>query len=323
MTGFAASQARLYGLLHVATRPATHANLKTRSGDPIDIYLLCSALCAASVMASGGTFALITNDACHLRDRCSALGIADLDLIEHQFNWPVPQGVAFYSAHYKLEVIEAFGTGQYGERVGLIDIDAVLCKPLDLSAPADNALIVYDITGVEQASYGSQRIRQDLERVAGRPLPDPRWYGGEFIIGSAATFAALLKEVRSCWPNYVNAIGDLHHIGDEMVVSAAINLAGEAGLPVLNADVEGGVARWWSTRTKAAFPAFGQIENRSLLHLPADKEFLASFPSHPFDGPRFVEAYRKYAARKLWRRRIVNVASQLLGRSRQFVARLD
>jgi hypothetical protein len=322
MTCFDASRARLYGLLHVTADRASHANLRPGSKDPADIYLLCSALCAASVAASGGSFALITNDGARLRDRCRALGIADLDLIQHRFKWPVPDGIAFHSAHFKLELIEAFGSGQFGECAGLIDIDTVLWQPLDLPALTRDGLVVYDITDIEVASYGPERIRHDLEVVAGRPLRDPRWYGGEFLMGTAAGFAILSQEIRKCWPNYLKAVGGLNHVGDEMIVSTAINLAVEAGLPLINADRAGGVARWWTARTNAPIPTFQQIANRSLLHLPADKEFLAGFPRNAFDSSRFVAAYRKYAARKLLLRRIVNVVSQSLGGRRGFVAQL-
>lgn len=323
MTCFATSNAHLYGLLHVTPHSASHANLSARAGDPIDIYLRCSALCAASVAASGGEFTLITNDIRRLRDRCNVLGIEHLDLVEYPFNWAVPKGIRFYSAHFKLELIEAFGTGRFGECAGLIDIDTVLCKPLDLPGLVENGLTAYDITGFEVAAYGQQRISNDLEAVAGRALSDPRWYGGEFLVGTAVGFAAVAEKIQKCWPNYLKGINGLNHVGDEMVVSAAINLAVEAGLPLINADRAGGVVRWWTARTASPIPPFKLISNRSLLHLPSDKEFLAHFPLNFFAGGRFAAAYRRYAARKLLTRRIVNAISNRLGSKRQFVARLD
>jgi hypothetical protein len=314
--------ASLYGLLHVQ-KDESHTNLKNSSQDPIDVYLRCAALCAASMARSGNTFALITNNVAHLRRRCLALGITNLELLDYAFKWQVPKGIRFYSAHYKLDIIEAFSTGEFGKNIGLIDIDTVLSKPLDLPTRADDSLIVYDITSMESASYGRVRIRRDLETVAGQALRDPRWYGGEFIMGSPAAFGAIAERIRRCWPNYLKSIDRLNHVGDEMIVSAAINLTADAGLPLVNADRDGGVARWWTTRTLAPMPMFKGIEDRSLLHFPGDKEFLAAFPSGEFEGPLFVKSYRKYAARRLQLCRIVNAVSSLRGQGRRFVAHIE
>ncbi len=128
--------------------------------------------------------------------------------------------------------------------------------------------------------------------------------------------------MKVCWPKYEGVIGALHHVGDEAVVSAAINLARLDGLVIVNADCGGGVARWWTARTEAPIRRFREIEDRSLLHLPSDKEFLAAYPRASFDGARFVSAYRAYAGRKLRVRRLANFIDGLRGRSK-YVARLD
>lgn len=313
---------KLYGLLHVAPYRA-HANLRSAAADPIDVYLQCASLCAASVAAAGGSFALITNDAERLEKRRQALGLGGPEFVEQQFHWPVPPGIAFYSAHFKLEVIEAFAAGAFGDLVGLIDIDTVLVRPLRLGALPDGALAVYDITETERAAFGRELVCDDLAAVAGCRLEDARWYGGEFIVGAPAAFAAIAQEVRACWPNYVAAIGSLNHVGDEMVVSPAIDRARQKGLSTINVDRPGGVTRWWTARTESPIRPFREIEDRSLLHLPSDKEFLASYCRADFDGARFVADYRRYARRRLRARRIANTLDQLMGRGSKHVARID
>ena len=187
MTCFAASRVRFYGMLYLAAQRETHANLRSRSGRSADIYLLCAALCAASIAASGGTFALITNDVRRLRDRCIALGITNLEMIEYSFRWTVPEGIAFYSAHFKLELIDRLWSRAIRRMGRLIDIDTVLWKPLDLPNFDGDGLIAYDITSIEiTPHYELPRVRNDLEMVAGRALREARWYGGEFLMGSPA-----------------------------------------------------------------------------------------------------------------------------------------
>ena len=41
-----------YGLLYIDERHTTHVNLREKSGDPIDIYLRCAALCARTAAES-------------------------------------------------------------------------------------------------------------------------------------------------------------------------------------------------------------------------------------------------------------------------------
>jgi hypothetical protein len=328
MTVSAVRQPRFYGLLYV-TEKDSHPNLRSKNPidiilvrNRIDIYLSCAALTAASIRAFGGNFALITNAAYFLRDRCKALGI-DLEIIDHVFKRSVPTGIRFYSAHFKLDIIEAFSTGRFGEPLALVDVDTVFLKPLILPASLGNHIIAYDITNIDVEPYEMQRVHAELELVAGQPLRDARWYGGEFLMGNASTFKVLSEKIQQCWPNYVEALGSLRHVGDETVVSAAINLAVETGLPLANADSVGGVARWWTSRTRVPMPSFKEIEDRSLLHLPADKIFLASYPRCSFNGPRFVATYRKYAARKLLVRSVVTSLSKFFGDDSRFVARLD
>jgi hypothetical protein len=321
-------QPHFYGLLYVAEKN-WNPNLRSKnpidiilSRNPIDIYLSCAGLTAASLRAFGGSFALITNAACFLRDRCNELGIR-LDIIDHGFKWPVPKGIRFYSAHFKLDIIEAFSTGQFGEYLVLVDVDTVFLKPLVMPDLVSNRIFAYDITSIDVEPYEMQRVHAELELVAGRPLLETRWFGGEFLMGTASAFKVLSEKIRECWPNYVNSIGSLRHVGDEAVVSAAINLAVETGIPVGNADSVGGVARWWTARTRLPMPTFKEIEGQSLLHLPADKIFLADYPRCSFEGPRFLAAYRKYAARKLLVRSVVNSLSKCFGDDSRFVARMD
>jgi hypothetical protein len=316
------SSIAFFGLLHVAAEPTTHVNLAASSSDPIDIYLRCAGLCSASVAAQGSVFALITNAATVVEERCARLGIRNLSIVSHPFGWFVPHGIAFYSAHFKLELIEAFATGQYGDQIALIDIDTVLHQPFCLPDFPAGCLFCYDISDQIFAAYGSETVIRDLASVAGRTLSAPRWFGGEFICGDARSFAALAPHIAECWPRYKRDIAVLHHCGDEMVTSAALNMALASGQRVIDLGRQGGVARWWTSRTRSRQQSFNEISNRSLLHLPGDKQFLATYPTAKFDGTAFVRSYRRYARKKLFARRAYNLLGALAGREMRHVARL-
>ena len=311
-----------YGLLHVAAEPTTHVNLAAGSSDPIDIYLRCAGLCSASVTAQGELFALITNAATLLEGRCARLGISNLSIVSHPFGWFVPRGGAFYSAHFKLELIEAFATGRYGDQIALIDIDSVLHQPFLFPELPAGCLFCYDISDQVFTAYGRETVIRDLSLIAGRTLSAPRWFGGEFICGDARGFAALAHYIKECWPRYKRDIAALHHVGDEMVTSAALNIALASGQRVIDLGCQGGVARWWTSRTRGPQQSFTEISNRSLLHLPGDKRFLATYPIGEFDGAEFVRSYRRYARKKLIARRAYNLLGALAGLEMRHVASL-
>ena len=284
---------KFYGLLYVGERSERHANL--RGADPLDVYLRCAALCQASANASAYDYELVTNEPGLLGARASTLGL-DLAILGTTFEWPVPLGIPFRSAHFKLELIEQFGTGGYGSKTALLDLDAVITKPL---GEVPEGLMAYDISDQVLPAYGQDVVRVDLSRVRGEPV-SPRWFGGEFLAGSPSQFAELSLRVRSCWARYVAAIGELHHVGDEMLLSAAL-----AGQPVASATPF--IARWWSARTLTLFDRFADVQDRAILHLPADKEFLAAYPVEGFSGPSFVSAYRAHARRKVLARQLAGV----------------
>jgi hypothetical protein len=311
----------LYGLLYVADGCEDHANLGKRS-DPIDIYLRCAITCGRSVAAQGSRFRLVTNDAAHLQKRAAALGLEPPELVEHVFAMQPRRELGFYSAHFKLELFAQFASGSFGAIAGLIDIDTVLLRPLDLGPLPSVGLFAYELTDVIVPSYGHDRVSADLTTVIGYPVPQPRWWGGEFLLGSPAGFAALVERTQACWPRYIAAADALHHVGDEMVTSAAIVEIVVAGAKIGDAGRPGGVVRWWSTRMDSVQPALADVLDRSLLHLPADKPFLSEQANRPFSSAEFVSRYRRHVRRKIWLRRLAEVVDTVKGRPRKHLPKL-
>jgi len=159
-----------------------------------------------------------------------------------------------------------------------------------------------------------------LERVSGSQFLEFRWFGGEFLCGHAESFQRLAKSIFRLWPKYIQHINELHHVGDEMLLAAALS---DTNLVVRDAGQLGIVARWWTARTNFRQLPFKAVVGRSILHLPADKRFLAASACAPFYPPTFLRRFRRVARGKLFRRRLVNVAEQLLGRKGKYVAHLS
>lgn len=245
----------LHALLYVDEAAERHANLRAR--DPLRVYARNAGLLARSAAASGHALTLITN----APERVQALLAEDgldhfLTLRAHRFIRTLPEGWPFRSAHRKLELLEAFGTGAFGAHPALIDCDAVVLAPLLL--PDTDRLWLYDIS--------------------------------EAMFGGGAEGAAARLEGQG----------------------VAIGEAGAAGL----------VARWWSRRTVQPHAAFRDAARAAVLHLPADKPYLARAALHPFDPIRFTTDYAGHAARRLPRERAALLAERLLGRAAQRLPQL-
>lgn len=311
---------KLHGLLYIPDRGAeSYINVKSR--DPVSIFILCAILLAKSAARAGVAFAIITNDAAKVQARFESYGIDWIPVRPFKFSLEIPKNIPFYSAHYKLEILSAFGRGEFGSHVGLIDIDAVIMGRL---APTllqlDPELCVYDISAQEIPAYGYEIVSRDIHLLCGEAVENPRWYGGEFIVGKCEVFSRLAEHIEWILPKYLENLNNIHHIGAETVLSAAVNLLDQRGVQILDAGRPKIVTRWWSSRTLAEQEPFDDVADSLVLHFPGDKEFLAAEASREFDPQTFLDKYRRHIRRKIFVCRLVNRWHDICGRRTQFIA---
>jgi hypothetical protein len=300
----------LFGLLYLSGN-SRQVNLR-RSSDAVSTYIRCASVCARSAKSVGNRFTLLTNSEERIRDSLVGQNLSPLDVREISFALDVPNGIPFYEAHYKLELLSAFGTGAFGERPALVDIDALFLRRFRESADFE----VYDISEQAFPAYGRERVVADLELIAGRKLPGARWYGGEYICGQTEDFRLLSGYIEACWGRYKSLIGRLHHTGDEIVTSAALNCAFLDGLKIVDMGIAGGVARWWSARTLTRQVSFDEAQRAAFLHLPADKEFLSAVAIQNFDSEEILKLYRSYVRKKIAVRKVQNLLDKCRGRGK-------
>ena len=308
-----------YGLLYVDVDQKRNPNIRD-AGDPLDIYLRCASLCARSVAYHGYSFRLVTNEKCRIQQRLRDLSIAGMEILQQQFTLSVPEDVKFRAAHFKLELYSILGSGCFGDHVGVVDIDSVMTGPINFPPLPPGTILGYDITDQVLPEYGRETVSSDLERVSGTHLSECRWLGGEFLFGHAESFRRLADSVFQIWPKYIQSMEDLHHVGDEMLVSASI---ANASLDLLDAGQLGFVVRWWTARTNFRQMPFDKVSKRSILHLPSDKGFLARFANDQFCPKRFLTEFKRAARAKLFRRKLYNLVDIILHRKRKYVASLS
>lgn len=129
---------------------------------------------------------------------------------------------------------------------------------------------------------------------------------------------------------YTENLALLHHVGDETIVSAALQaIALKQKVRLSNCGVANevwphpAIARWWSNRTKSPQTSFASAKKASILHLPADKEFLAAMSNENFDPEVFINRYESYLRRKLAVRHVINPLLNIRDRKRHYVGRLS
>ncbi|MFM2420373.1 MAG: hypothetical protein RL385_5096 [Pseudomonadota bacterium] len=293
----------LFGLLYVAESPTKAVNLKARNGqDPLHVYLANAVALQRSLARQQLPFTLLTNS----RRAIEALydsrpDLARIQIVELVLESPVPKGIPFYSAHFKIDVYRYFGSLGQGAYVGLLDLDMVALgdvPPALETLVSERIAACYDISDQVLTAFRPSRVRADLSRFT-RHAAEGRWVGGECLFGPPAFFAELARKIDAIFPAYAACYAELHHQGDEMLVSAALEDIRRDGTYVAELGALGIVARYWSVPVSHGQKAFRWYKNAFLLHLPADKDFLAdvatrgSFDSSDFRRRYFVHRLRK------------------------------
>jgi hypothetical protein len=161
----------------------------------------------------------------------------------------------------------------------LLDSDVICINtaPINLQRLVNEKIATYyDITDQVYPAYGRETIVADKEVLMQAPSIG-NWAGGEWIGGTGDFFRKLYAASMVHWPRYVENYAHLHHQGDEMIVSCAIESLSRNGLFIFDVGKIGGIARHWSAKTLHVARPVEALYDHFLLHLPADKTYLGSF----------------------------------------------
>lgn len=320
----AASPLNVVALLIVDRDSETFANLRSPRGAS-EVYIKCAALLAKSAHAAGYPITLFTNEGTLVRERFAALGVDGPVRIEQRmFVSRLDRSVEHRSAHHKLDVIRELARSGDDRISMLVDLDAVFMRPLRPSElPNARQIGCYDISGMMRAESAG-RSDHDIRKLTQRFRDSsPRWFGGEVIAGNAAKFRELVAYLDQVEPYYWELRDWLYHTGDEAPVSSALNLYLAKGGAISEMGDRRTILRWWTASRPFRQPDFAALIDRAILHLPADKEFLASVAGAAFDPGAFIAAYRRHARRKLFRRRVKSLLfGRLLRHQPGFVAKI-
>ncbi len=286
---------KFFTLIHIEKgEQSLHNNFVKSFRDQINLYLNCAKQLHRSLLPEGIELVVLTNDANFLNDLNS--DSYNIPVVQLSFQSTVPSGIKFYSAHFKLEVF-TYLSGLPDDYVALVDSD-MLCvgkMPKALETCIRQGLpLYYDITDQVTPAYGADKIIADKEMVGERPSVG-LWAGGEFIAGPPQFFKKLMVEIDAIKPTYFNNFSSLHHQGDEVLTSIAIEqLKLKGDVPIVDAGPLSIVGRYWSFVPLHSQKPIEAYKHHFILHLPSDKKFLAALQPDELKEQSFFKKYKHH-----------------------------
>jgi hypothetical protein len=312
---------KFYSLLHLASEESSAMNVKVKNFErQVLLYLENAVSFSQSLRRLDTELILLTNRRDMIMRILDEHGYS-LDVRTIPFITEVPTGIRFYSAHFKFDAIRYLATQNEDDYVALCDSDMVCVN--DVNPAFQNNIsngipMYYDISDHTMRGGAGKNIT-DLKLLLGFDN-DGRWAGGEFLAGRPDFFKHIVAELDLIYPKYIQNITQFGHIGDEMVMSAILEKMRRQGENIANAGTIGIVGRYWSGDVLHAQHDINYFRGMVLLHLPADKFFLASLAHKTkFEHNIFFlyDGYRRspsFIAKKIMRyfRRVLNKCKKII-----------
>jgi len=299
--------ANIYSLLYINNND--HNTIVSENGNAsIKSYINCCNTLNKSLQKYGFYLTVLTNKP----EEISKYNY-DIKVEEIKFSLSVPSGIRFFSAHYKIDAFKYLSENTIGYSV-LLDNDVICINDIPENFREiilQNIPVYYDITDQVYPAYGRKKIILDKSLIM-RDNSIGNWAGGEFIGGDKIFWNELYNNCIYFWENYQNNYKILHHQGDEMLISCALEKYIKSNKCIFNIGTIGGISRFWSVKTLHIGKPIEALYDNFLLHLPADKEFLSSYKY--VDNNMFrkeYEEYLKYKKKKTLRVYIIKIKEKI------------
>jgi len=291
-----------YTLLHLKSENE-NVILAENTNSKVHEYVKCCETLSASLKDKGYELIVLTNKRDVLEKHSKTIQV-----LEIPFKLDVPADIKFYSAHYKLDVFE-FLSNQKGNSV-LIDSDVISINEMPENMSflfSKNIPMCYDITNQRYPAYGREKLIADKSIVMGEKSIG-NWFGGEFIAGNDLFFKDIYSLCMKYWDNYKKNYHQLHHQGDEIITSCAIETYQRQHKFIFDVGAVGGITRYWSGNVRHVQKDIEAFKDNFLLHLPADKKFLAKQDKSKLYN--FFDKYKKYLRRRKLRKIVSGIVKE-------------
>lgn len=285
---------RFYTLLYADLSESRQLQGKKRSArQRIAIFIKNAILLDKSLRATNpecGSLTILTNHIELISDIIDECGYTGINVIQIDFSLPVPAGIPFYSAHYKIDAFNYFASLPDDQYSVLLDNDIVFLRPLPQT--------FYEITERRiplcyHLPVGDcDKMMADCRKISS-DTDVPTWTGGELWGGVNHFYSKLYKECLSVTSSYFSVIdNNFFHIGDEMLTSLAFARMKNRGLEYLDAGMYRFIHRYWGMHERQPIQHFNPV----LAHLPADKVWIAEsgIDNKPFVPSEFIARYNRH-----------------------------
>ncbi|MDC2976325.1 hypothetical protein OAY13_00700 [Candidatus Pelagibacter sp.] len=284
-----------YGLIHYKKNENNNLNFNSSSdNEKISIYLKNAALISQQLKKFDINFILITNNKKYINSLLKKMDIK-ITLLEIKFKTFVNKNTHFYSCHFRVDIFRYFSKLKNSYSI-LIDLDTVLINKISKK----QILKLYDyglvnnITDNVIPAYGEKKILKNLK------ILDPKiekifWYGGDFFGGNQNFYKILYSISKSYQKKFNNNLKYLKNQTDELFISLSIIKIKKLNLyKIKNANSNKFFSRYWSSSTLHKQKHFKYYFNYKLLHLPADKIFIANLFKKIDNDLNFKKIYFEY-----------------------------
>jgi len=252
-----------------------------------NIVLLNCSLLAANSSVDG--VIVLTNNSAIINEILCDIGYSGLNIIEIPFDFDVPKGIKFYSAHFKIDAFKYLSTRPDNEYSILLDNDIVALKPLSTT--------FYDVVQRREPmcykinEADADIIQSDCRKIY-QLVPIVEWIGGELLGGVNSLYSEIYSKCMRIASTYFNQLNNgLFHIGDEMLTSISVAQMASEGIRFVDAGTLGFLYRYWGMHEHEPLEHFNPI----FAHLPADKVWMASINlKDGFDVKIFSKSYRRH-----------------------------
>jgi len=268
---------RFYTLLYVdvGRKSASVNGIKGDFRKQIKTYIrCCETLTRSLAFSASKELVVLTNNKAYLERHSEGLSV-----VEIPFNLEVPGDIEFYSAHYKIDVINYFKSREDRDEYAILVDNDVLClnsiSQNLLNCIDNNIPVYYNVTSQRYPAYGRERLIRDKEILTPGESSLGIWAGGEFIGGDQSFFAVLSDEIMQRQEVYFEKYKTFHHQGDEVLVSVAIESLLRKGIYICDVGSFGGVSRYWSQPTLHVQNRWAAFLSNFMIHLPADKVYIS------------------------------------------------
>lgn len=292
---------QFFGLLHLEENEQSAITLSTKNfQEQISVYVNQAMVLSRSLQLYGLPFTILTNNKNLIEDYASLIplanNVAPFKVREIPFTTKVPTGIIYYSAHFKIDAFRYFASLSNGYFT-LCDLDMVCINDYPICLPnivKRGIPLCYDITNQLIPEYGHDVIIRDLTTISGLES-EGRWSGGEYISGTSDFFKNLIREIDNIFDNYGVNLDSLRHISDEPLTSAALEILRSQGTYIGDAGKLNIIGRYWNVNTLHNQKPFDYYKKCFLLHLPADKKFLANLAYQDTNVlSDFIKIYEKH-----------------------------